>query len=91
MSRTTTEIRGKKFPKSKKTQRYSTPKNAPKDAKGRKFFGFTSGTHSHFDELNDKQKDGRSYPVKGKDFIKYDYGNLTKKENRSKHYRKEID
>lgn len=39
--------KGKKYPKSKKTQRNKKPKDTPKD--GKKFFGYTDGTHSKFD------------------------------------------
>ena len=42
-----------------------------------------------FEELPEERKDGKNYPVKGEDFIKYGYGNGTKKENRTKGYKKE--
>ena len=90
MSRTTTTIRGKEYPKNGKTKRVSTPKDAPKD-KFKKDFGFTSGTHSRFDELTEKQKKGQTYPIKGEDYIKYGYGNGTAKTKRVKNYKKEIE
>lgn len=78
MSRTIHTFKGKKFPaKTRKKQ------------KDKKCFGFTSGTHSHFDELTEKQKGGRNYPVKGKDFIKYGYGNGSVR--RVKNYKMEIE
>jgi hypothetical protein len=90
MSRTVTQIRGKEFPKGRKTKRVSTPKDAPKD-KFKKDFGFTSGTHSQFDNAPEKYKKGRTYPIKGEDYIKYGYGNGTAKTKRVKNYKKEID
>jgi len=90
MSRTITTIRGKDYPKSDKTKRATTPKDAPK-SKTKKHFGFTSGTHSQFDKLTEKQKDGRNYPVKGKDYIKYGYGNGVSKSKKVKGYKKEIE
>jgi hypothetical protein len=89
MSRTTTNINGTEYPKNGKTKRVTVPKDAPK-TKFKKDFGFTSGTHSKFDELPEDMKTG-NYAVKGRDYIKYGYGNGTKKENRVKNYKKEIE
>lgn len=90
MSRTKVNIRGVEYPKGRKTERGVLPKNAPKN-KTKKWFGFTNGAHSRFEDLPDEMKDGKNYPVKGEDFIKYGYGNGTKKENRIKGYKKEKD
>lgn len=84
MSRTKVKIREEEFTKGKKTERTKTPKNAPK--KGKKFFGFTSGSHSRFEPTAEK-----NYPVKNEDFVKYGYGNGTKKDKKTKHYKKEIE
>jgi hypothetical protein len=90
MSRTKTVIEGVEYPKSKKTSRIMPKKNMPK-SKFKKHFGFTSGTHSQFDLLTDEQKEGRNYPIKGKDFIKYGYGSGIKKSKKTKNYKKEIE
>lgn len=83
MSRTTTKINNKDYPRSKKTQRTKLPKGIKSDKKD---FGFTYGVHSKFDTSGKKK-----YPVKGVDYIKDGYGNGTKKENRVKNYKKEIE
>ena len=90
MSRTTAYIRGKEYPKGRKTKRVSTPKDAPK-SKFKKHFGFASGTHSDFDNAPEKYKKGRTYPEKGKDYVKYGYGKGVRKDNRVKNYKKEIE
>lgn len=85
MSRTKVKIRGKEYAKGKQTERPRIPKDAPK-SKLKKHFGHTSGTHSNFEPTAEK-----NYPVKNEDFIKYGYGNGTKKEKKTKHYKKEIE
>jgi len=94
MSRTKREFKGKEYnDKSKKKK------------KDKKHFGFTSGTHSKFEETKEhweeraenendeiakrrteKLKD-KKYPVKGEDYIKYGYGNGSKK--KIKNYKKD--
>ena len=88
MSRTVVKINGVEYPKNKKTERHTIPKGKKM---GRKWFGFTSGVHIQFEELPKERKKGKTYPVKGEDFIKYGYGNGTKKENRTKGFKKEIE
>jgi len=78
MSRSTTLINGKKYPRNKKSSRHKIPKNAPKEAHGKKWFGWTDGDHK------------KENAVKNVDYIKYGYGNGVKKENRTKNYKKEI-
>jgi hypothetical protein len=67
------------------------PAKTKKAFKDKKHFGFTSGTHSQFDNAPEKYKKGRTYPVKGEDYVKYGYGNGTNKENRTKGFKKEIE
>lgn len=80
MSRSKHIVNGKEFP-AKTRKKY----------KDRKFFGFTDGLHSQFENAKKAyEEDGRptykriasemgTYPVKGKDFIKYGYGRGSKK------------
>jgi hypothetical protein len=100
MSRTIRKFQDKTFPDKKR-----------KDHKDVKHFGFTSGTHSQWEQskkylkaqykdlpedhlmrpLIKKRLDAMgTYPVKGEDFIKYGYGKGIRKENKSKHFKKEI-
>lgn len=58
--------------------------------KDKKFFGYTSGTHSRFELLSEGQKQDHSYAVKGIHYIKYGYGNRVSKQNRNKNYKKVI-
>ncbi len=101
MSRTLRKFKGKEYPEKSRKK--------PKD---KKHFGFTSGTHSQFEnakkiikeelensEIDDPMREikerkwdrikNKTYPVVKVDFLKYGYGNGTKKENRSKGYKKE--
>jgi len=90
MSRTKHVIKGKEYPAKTK-----------KKLKDKKFFGFTYGLHSEFENAKKAyEKDGRPsykkrasemgiYPVKGKDFIKNGYGRGSKK--KVKNYKKEIE
>lgn len=102
MSRTHHEFRGVLSPAKTKCK--------PKD---KKFFGFTSGTHSGFKEpvwasdadrnqyltevstftstTVERETKTKTYPEKGVDFVKYGYGNSTKKEKRVKNYQREIE
>lgn len=103
MSRTTHDIRGTKYPaktrrKIGKTKFFGYTDGVHSRFVGDALPGVDEDRNIHLDIVAEftqtsipKEVVRRSYPIKGVDYVKDGYGNGIRRENRSKHYKKEIE